>query len=74
MKRYFYHVSYYKAGRQEDGVGDCVVDTPEPIKTAETLNRIREAIMDDNGGGGSLVILGFQLLRIETAPTEEVPT
>lgn len=73
MKRYYYHVSYYKAGKKEDGVGDCVIHTPEPIKTAETIKRIREVIKTDGEDkDATVVILGFTLLRIETVKTEEV--
>lgn len=73
MKRYFYHVSYYKAGEKMDGVGDVIIDTPEPIKTAETINRIREVIKTDSEDkDATVVILGFTLLRIETVKTEEV--
>lgn len=75
MKRYFYHVSYYKAGEKMDGVGDVIIDTPEPIKTAETINRIREAILADREDKDTtVVILGFTLLRIEDAEPEEVAT
>lgn len=75
MKRYYYHVSYYRSGKKENGVGDVVIDTPEPIKTAETINRIREIIKTNRGDqDATVVILGFTLLRIETVKTEEVET
>jgi hypothetical protein len=68
-------VSYYKAGKKEDGVGDCVINTPEPIKTAKTVNRIREVIKaDGEDKDATVVILGFTLLRIEDAEPEEVGT
>ena len=44
MKRYYYHVSYYRSGKKSDGIGDCVVDASEPIKTAETINTVRRLI------------------------------
>jgi hypothetical protein len=68
-------VSYYRSGEKVDGVGDVIIDTPEPIKTAETINRVREVIKTDGGDqDATVVILGFTLLRIETAKTEEVAT
>jgi hypothetical protein len=75
MKRYYYHVSYYRAGEKVDGVGDVIIDTPEPIKTAQTINRIREVIKaDGEDKDATVVILGFTLLRIEDAEPEEVET
>jgi hypothetical protein len=75
MKRYYYHVSYYRSGKKEEGVGDVVIDTPEPIKTAETINRIRGVIKTDCGDQDTtVVILNITLLRIEDAKTEEVET
>lgn len=72
MKRYYYHVSYYRSGKKSDGIGDCVVDTSEPIKTAETINTVRRLIAEDEDE--SVAILGFQLLRIEGVEPEEVIT
>lgn len=63
MKKYYYHVSYYRSGSKSDGVGDCIIDTPEPIKTAEALDTARELI--ESTGDGRVVILYFTLLRIE---------
>ena len=65
MKRYFYHVSYYISVKGVDAVGDCIVDVPTPIKTAEAINAMREKIAEDKEG--TVVILSFQLLRIEGA-------
>jgi hypothetical protein len=56
-------------------VGDVIIDTPEPIKTAKTINRIREVIKaDGEDKDATVVILGFTLLRIEDAEPEEVET
>ena len=75
MRRHYYHVSYYKGGEKEESVGDVVINTPEPIKTAKTINRIREAILADSGDqDATVVILGFTLLRVEDAEPEEVAT
>lgn len=63
MKRYFYHVSYYRKGEKGDHVGDCIIDTPEPIKTAEGIDTMRDLIAGDEEA--TVVILNFQLLRIE---------
>ncbi len=63
MKRYFYHVSYYRKSEKEDGVGDCIINISKPIKTAEGINAMREAIEEDKEA--TVVILNFQLLRIE---------
>lgn len=63
MRKYHYHVSYYRSGSKSDGIGDCIIDTTEPIKTAEALNAARELI--ESSEGGRVVILYFTLLRIE---------
>lgn len=63
MRRYYYHVSYYRSGNKSDGVGDCIIDTAEPLKTAEALNKAREVI--ESTEEGRVVILYFTLLRIE---------
>ncbi len=66
MKRYYYHVSYYRSGGKTQGVGDIVIDTPGPIKTAEHINLVRKAIEDDFKEVTLVVILGFTLLRVGT--------
>jgi hypothetical protein len=63
VKRYYYHVSYYISGKGAAAVGDCIIDAPAPIKTAEAINTMREKIAEDKEG--TVVILSFQLLRIE---------
>lgn len=72
MKRYYYHVSYFVSGKKRDALGDCVIYTYDPIKTTESINAMREKISEDVGG--KVVILGFQLLRIEGIEPEEVAT
>lgn len=73
MKRYYYHVSYYHKGKTGDRLGDGILHTPEPIKTAESIIRVREGILADCGGEGVVVLLGFQLLRIEDVSEEVLP-
>jgi hypothetical protein len=75
MKRYYYHVAYYKKGKKSLGVGDIVVDTPEHIKTSGHINAVRRTIAADcEDEVTALVILGWQLPRIEDAEPEEVAT
>lgn len=74
MKRYYYHVRYYVKGK-DHSVGEGIINSTEPIKNAETINRIREAIKaDGEDEDAAVVILGWQLLRIEDAEPEEVET
>jgi threonine dehydrogenase-like Zn-dependent dehydrogenase len=63
MKNYVYHVSYYRNNKKDEVLGDTTATTTRPIETAEHLSEIREAIRGDDGG--TVVILGFTLLRTE---------
>lgn len=74
MKRYYYHVSYFHKSGTDEHIGDGIIHIPEPIKTAEALTRVREDILTDFGGEGTVVVLGFTLLWIEDAEPEEVAT
>lgn len=74
MKRYFYHVSYFWLYEGEGTLADTIIDTPEPIKTEEAINRVREVIQAGYGVRGPVGLLGFQLLRIENVEPEEVAT
>jgi hypothetical protein len=74
MKRYFYHVSFFHKIGISERIGDGILTLPEPIKTREAVVRAREEILANCGGEGAVVLLGFQLLRIEDAEPEEVGT
>jgi hypothetical protein len=74
MKKYYYHVVYYRIDKNGDNLGDVTACTSRPIKTEEDINSVREGIRADSGGIGIVVILGWQLLRIEDVEPEEVAT
>jgi hypothetical protein len=63
MKKYYYHVSYYHNSKKDERLGDITCTTTQPIETDGHLAEIREAIRA--GNEGTVVILGFQLLRTE---------
>lgn len=68
MKTYFYWVSYIKQDQTKDKIiGDCIIDTSDPIATKDDISRVKRTI--DGGEGITVVILGFTLLRVEESTT-----
>ena len=68
MKKYYYFVSYVLLDPM--GFGCCTIKKTTPVTSADSINSLRNVIRALNGRD-DVVILNYQLLRVEDESLEE---